>query len=56
MMKTPRALFTAEFIDIMHPQLGQQVTVAGPCNVVPQGGVCFAIATQQKLKGLVEQL
>ena len=56
MMKTPRMLCTAEYIEIEHPKTGQLVHVPGPCNVIPQGGICYAIGTTAKLKAIVEEL
>lgn len=55
-MKTPRILCTSEFIDIKHPQTGQTIWIQGPCNVIPQGGQCYAAGTTQRLQLIVQDI
>ena len=49
-MKIPRILIAADFFE-----LGGRV-VAGPCNVIPQGGWCERVSTTAKLVSVVKEL
>lgn len=54
MMKSPRALLSAEYMPITRDS--KTFLVPGPVNVIPQGGNCTLIQTQQRLDAFIKHV